>query len=792
MSGTREPRKLLVLGGKPIGSKEIVEYARSRGTYAIVADYLPVGESPAKQVADEVWDVSTADVDELERMCREQGVSGIAAGVHEFNIERAIELSGRLDLPFWCSSEQWRACEDKESFKELCRLFEIPVAREYPPLRAGSVPESAFPLVVKPRDGSGSRGFSRCEERGELVAAVERAMAASPSGEVLIEECVEADAVIVQYTAHLGEIAYSGMLDKASMRMGESGAPIMAVQVGPSIHEGEYLRDVDPKARGMLASIGLREGPVWIEAFYRDGEFVFNEAGLRFGGSLTYHFAREMEGIDQLDLLYACVMGERRPAVRRQPQGGKAYMIWPVHLRPGRIARIEGLDEVRSDPCTVAVTMVHGVGDEIEEWGSAQQVLAYLHFRAANAKGLLQAAKRAASSLGVVGEDGSDMLTWLFDPFGDEEGFPSFLRERLAAERGSALYLTDADLVRAWDLDVAGMIAAVERSFLSWRSGAVLLPDKSSQIIDEAWQNRVNCMPATLLDEEVSGVKLVSVFPENAGRGIPNVSGVIALLSARTGERIAVMDAAFVTALRTALVGALGAKHLSVPEPRTLGILGSGEQAKMHALVLSRLFPSIEICRVASRNPEHSSTAVADLAPLLDGVELADCGGSFEGAARGSDIVVTAISGQEEILKADWLSPGSLYIHVGGLEDEFAVALKADKIVCDSWEAVKHRSQTISRMYKASILSDGDIHADIAEVVSDEKPGREDSDEIIYFDSVGMAFADVAVATELFKRCRDQGLGDVVGAMAKGLFSQIAEVGRSCAPCAQKGKEDGR
>lgn len=779
MSGERKARKLLVLGGKPIGSSEIVEYARSQGAHAIVADYLPVEESPAKQVADEAWDVSTADVDELERRCREAGVDGVAAGVHEFNIERAIELSSRLGLPFWCTSEQWRAIEDKESFKGLCRSFGIAVAREYAPEEAASLPDGAFPLAVKPRDGSGSRGFSKCARRGDLPSSIARAQAASPGGDVLVEEYIDSDAVIVQYTAHLGEIVYSGMLDKASRKMGESGAPIMAVQVGPSIHEEEYLRDVDSRAKAMLASIGLREGPVWIEAFCKDGRFVFNEAGLRFGGSLTDRFVERMAGIDQLDLLFACVMGEDRHPLKARFEKSRLYMIWPVHLKPGRIAEVRGIDALRADPRTAAVTLVHGVGDEIEEWGSAQQVFAYIHLCAPDAAGLLDAARDAARTLDVLDAEGRRMLTWLFDPFADEASFPAFLKKRLSESvLRPTRYLTDADLVRAWRFDVVGMLDVVERSFLSWREGKVILPDKSSQIIDGGWQNRVNCMPATLLDEGVSGAKLVSVFPENAGKGIPNVSGAIVLLSARTGERLAVMDAGFVTALRTALVGALGAKRLSKPEPKTLGILGSGEQARMHALVLCGLFPSIKECRVASRNPAHSASAVSELSRLMDGVDLADCGDAFKRSASGADIVVTAISGQEEVLRAAWLSPGALYIHVGGLEDEYDVALKADKIVCDSWEAVKHRAQTISRMYKDGILSDGDIHADIAEVISGEKPGREGETEIIYFDSVGMAFTDIAIAYELLERCKPLGLGVSVEEKGSSLHGMMAEAKR--------------
>lgn len=100
-------KKILVLGGKPIGSCEITEAAKKRGLYTIVADYLPVDESPAKRIADESWDISTADVELLKKKCIEENVSAVVTAVHEFNIERKIELCEKLKLNQYCTGEQW-------------------------------------------------------------------------------------------------------------------------------------------------------------------------------------------------------------------------------------------------------------------------------------------------------------------------------------------------------------------------------------------------------------------------------------------------------------------------------------------------------------------------------------------------------------------------------------------------------------------------------------------------------------------------------------------------------------
>ncbi|MBQ7046198.1 MAG: hypothetical protein IJN85_00465, partial [Oscillospiraceae bacterium] len=139
-------------------------------------------------------------------------------------------------------------------------------------------------------------------------------------------------------------------------------------------------------------------------------------------------------------------------------------------------------------------------------------------------------------------------------------------------------------------------------------------------------------------------------------------------------------------------------------------------------------------------------------------------------AVEDADIIVTAISSQEKILKAEWIKPGAFYSHVAGLEDEFDVARKASKIICDNWETVKHRTQTISQMYKQGLLSDDDIYADLHQIIKGEKNGRENDDEFIYFNSVGMSFTDVALANWMYKLAVSKNVGRIISMKNKSMF----------------------
>ena len=108
---------------------------------------------------------------------------------------------------------------------------------------------------------------------------------------------------------------------------------------------------------------------------------------------------------------------------------------------------------------------------------------------------------------------------------------------------------------------------------------------------------------------------------------------------------------------------------------------------------------------------------------LFPDLSFVATGTDLQQAADGADILVTATSAQAPLLKAAWMKPGAFYSHVGGWEDEYEVAAQCQKIVVDDWETVKHRTQTLSRMYKDGVLADDDIHANLVDIVAGTKSG---------------------------------------------------------------------
>lgn len=414
-------KKLLILGGKPIGSVEMVQRAKERGYYVIVADYLSPEESPAKRYADENWEISTANVDKLESMCRDNDVDGILTAVHEFNINRMIDLCERLDKPCYCKRDTWLYCDDKSAFKQLCSENGIAVARRYDISSTELYAKAniCYPVVTKPIDGSGSRGFSICHNEAELSDGIKHALDFSPGRRVLVEDYIPYDAVIIHYTMHHGKCYFSGISDKYSERFKSTGASVMGLQIFPSKGIDAYLSNVDSKTRKMFENAGFTDGPIWIEAFY-DGQdkFIFNEMGYRFGGSLTNYPVQYFYGIDQLSLMLDIAMGERNTMLDKQVEpikDRKKYCILPVHIKPGRLCKIKGVEEIRNRGDVNAVVQVHFVGDLIQDWGSAQQVFCYLHILFDDIAGLKISISSILTAICAYNENDENLLFTLYN-----------------------------------------------------------------------------------------------------------------------------------------------------------------------------------------------------------------------------------------------------------------------------------------------------------------------------------------------------------------------------------------
>jgi len=322
------------------------------------------------------------------------------------------------------------------------------------------------------------------------------------------------------------------------------------------------------------------------------------------------------------------------------------------------------------------------------------------------------------------------------------------------------LTLSQEDLIEAGAFDLKMSIAALQEGLRKFETGHILFPDKIVQIFNEETQERINCLPATLLDDKICGVKWFSVFPPNPRRyGTQNLSAIFILSELEKGYPCCVMDGTLCSNMRVASMGATAADFLSRKDSEVIGFIGAGEQAKMTLLGMKSVRPGLKECRVGAYAAWEEEAFIRDMQPIFPDMKFVACNTSLEDSVSPADIIVTATSAQAPLLKAAWIKKGAFVNHIGGWEDEYAVIEKADKIVCDDWNTVKHRTQTVSRCYKDGIITDDDIYGNIIDILTGRKPGRENDEEFIYFDAVGLAYVDVSIANEMYKKALAAGVG---------------------------------
>ena len=419
-------KKLLVLGGRPMGSKEIVEYARGLGMYVIVADYLDKGKSPAKQLADECWEISTADTEELVENGRKAGIDGVVAGVHEFNIRQSIVVAQQLGLPSYCTLEQWDALSNKSEFKKICIRHGVPVVREYDynDILEGrtTIDFDSTPLVCKPAEGSGSRGFSICRSLNDLRSAIEVARENGSGGEVLVEEWVHHESIVAYYNINENGPELVAVADKYPKKFPGTDVAISGLHVYPSRYTRDVSESIDKEIRTMLDRMKLNRGTVWIELFKTNEQIYANEAGYRFSGSLSYFQLKAQHGIDQLHDYLESAISDDISVVVGPDRGNESkgsekfyYGILPMQLKKGTVTGIKAYDIVLSHPNVVAFPTLYGIGDEIGDWNSCKQTFGYLHFVFDNEEEMRATLSFARETLFVFDETERDMLYSLFD-----------------------------------------------------------------------------------------------------------------------------------------------------------------------------------------------------------------------------------------------------------------------------------------------------------------------------------------------------------------------------------------
>ena len=268
-------------------------------------------------------------------------------------------------------------------------------------------------------------------------------------------------------------------------------------------------------------------------------------------------------------------------------------------------------------------------------------------------------------------------------------------------------------------------------------------------------------MPATMSGERAAyGLKAVCIFPGNSAKGKDAHQGSVMLFSAETGESLTLMNASAITAIRTAAVSGVATHLLAREDAGDLAIIGSGVQARSHLAAMACVCP-IRRVRVASRKREHAQKFATELGPHfafpIEPVE------SVEAAVRGADLIVTATTAFEPILRCEWLLPGAHLNAVGSsiptTREVDTATMAAASLFVDRRESTLNEAGDYLFAMREGAISPEHIRAEIGEVLIGAKPGRITSEEITLFKSLGLAVEDLAAAEYVYRQAQTKQVG---------------------------------
>ncbi len=317
--------------------------------------------------------------------------------------------------------------------------------------------------------------------------------------------------------------------------------------------------------------------------------------------------------------------------------------------------------------------------------------------------------------------------------------------------RNAILYLSRAD-VEAVALPMTEIIEALEEMFREKGAGRVEMPPKPG--IHTQPDAFIHAMPAYIPALKAAGLKWIAGYPGNQAKELPYITGLLVLNDPETGLPLSVMDATWITAQRTGAATAIAARRLARPESASVGIIACGVQGRSNLEALACQFPIRQV-RAFDLHPEICQRFATEMGGKL-GVEIEPVS-SLREAVSGPDIVVTSgpiLKEPTPAIEAGWLAPGAFASLVDFDSYWQGAALRqADKLATDDHAQMRYYRQ--SGYFKDT----PEPYADLGELISGQKPGRQRPDERTMTINLGLALEDMATAIRIYHRAISKGLG---------------------------------
>jgi len=320
--------------------------------------------------------------------------------------------------------------------------------------------------------------------------------------------------------------------------------------------------------------------------------------------------------------------------------------------------------------------------------------------------------------------------------------------------------LTGEDIQRALPMEQA--IDAVKGAFTQLSRGQAEVPLRTA--LDVTRHNGVTLfMPAYLSDDDAMALKIVSVFDDNPSKGLPLIHALVVVVDAETGAPEAVMDGTYLTALRTAAASGAATDALARPDAQVMAIFGAGAQGRTQLEAVCAVRP-VSAAWIYDLDRERADAVAEQVGEKLGlFIKVAETPGH---AASRADVICTTTTSSSPVFDDSDVRPGTHINAIGAYTPRMQeippeTVLRA-KVVIDHHEAALAEAGDLVIPMEEGLITAEHIHAELGDVLSGARPGRESADEITLFKSVGVAVQDVAAARAALQAARELGLGKEV------------------------------
>lgn len=313
-------------------------------------------------------------------------------------------------------------------------------------------------------------------------------------------------------------------------------------------------------------------------------------------------------------------------------------------------------------------------------------------------------------------------------------------------------------------LTMKDCLAAVEAAFAEHSRGQAIMPQRSVIRVEDH-NGLFLGMPAYIGgDMDALGLKMVTVYPDNPQLyDLPTIFGTMLLCDSSTGRAVAIMDAGYLTAVRTGAASGVATKYLAREDARVCTVFGAGVQAckQLEAVKLVRPLEKVYVIDIVPDACERFATELGSELEVT--IESTD---DREAAVKAADIIVTASSSHDPVFDGEWLQPGTHINNIGSHSPDAreldTTTVVRSKFVADLKEANLVEAGDILIPIKEGAVTEDHIHASLGEIVTGLKPGRESDEEITVFKSGGLAIQDISTAYAVYHAAREQGVGTEV------------------------------